>query len=107
MMKLVAVLILAAVLAQHAACTVTPLTYYVKNHDDGMFAWNVSSSQIKGDGYVVHNVYMTSQMWLTPTDSTGPVWTHWVQFCVPDKLDDASLAYLWIDGGRYSCNLVV
>eukprot|EP00005_Dracoamoeba_jomungandri_P002721 CAMPEP_0174260104 /NCGR_PEP_ID=MMETSP0439-20130205/8841_1 /TAXON_ID=0 /ORGANISM="Stereomyxa ramosa, Strain Chinc5" /LENGTH=558 /DNA_ID=CAMNT_0015344265 /DNA_START=89 /DNA_END=1762 /DNA_ORIENTATION=+ len=69
---------------------------------DSAYAWNVSQSILTGPGYKVYNVYLTSQHWLTPDDSTQPIWRHWLQVCVPDNINqESSPAYglLYIDGG--------
>eukprot|EP00008_Paramoeba_atlantica_P003694 CAMPEP_0201485748 /NCGR_PEP_ID=MMETSP0151_2-20130828/9854_1 /ASSEMBLY_ACC=CAM_ASM_000257 /TAXON_ID=200890 /ORGANISM="Paramoeba atlantica, Strain 621/1 / CCAP 1560/9" /LENGTH=488 /DNA_ID=CAMNT_0047870045 /DNA_START=39 /DNA_END=1505 /DNA_ORIENTATION=+ len=79
--------------------TVTPLTYYVKR-DDGYFAWNVSSTVHQEEGYKFYNIFLTAGLWLTPTDSSTYVQTHWLQMCVPDNLEDPSVAYMYMDGGH-------
>ncbi|MDP2435552.1 MAG: PhoPQ-activated protein PqaA family protein, partial [archaeon] len=85
-----------------AACgqTRTPLTEYV-NAPDPTFAWEfVPNATYTVDGLTIYSVFLTSQHWLTPTDSNAYTWTHWIQVCVPDTLDrSADLSILWIDGG--------
>jgi PhoPQ-activated pathogenicity-related protein len=32
-------------------------------------------------------VFLASQTWLTPEDSSRPIWTHWLVVCVPDIIN--------------------
>jgi len=86
-------------LSEIVSATVTPLSFYVKR-DDGFFDWNVSATVGQGDGYKFYNIFVTTGVWLTPTDSSTYLQTHWLQMCVPDGLDDPSVAYIYMDGGR-------
>uniref|UniRef100_A0A7S4NLN3 Uncharacterized protein n=1 Tax=Paramoeba aestuarina TaxID=180227 RepID=A0A7S4NLN3_9EUKA len=80
------------------SATVTPLTEFVWRDDP---AYNVDwdFDPVKGEGYTLYNINLTSGTWLTPTDSSTFVYYHWLQFCVPDELEDPSFAFLWITGG--------
>eukprot|EP00211_Chloroparvula_japonica_P002850 CAMPEP_0119131346 /NCGR_PEP_ID=MMETSP1310-20130426/10080_1 /TAXON_ID=464262 /ORGANISM="Genus nov. species nov., Strain RCC2339" /LENGTH=510 /DNA_ID=CAMNT_0007121913 /DNA_START=21 /DNA_END=1553 /DNA_ORIENTATION=+ len=78
--------------------TVTPLSYYVKEYDDGMYKWNVSETVYDFDDHTQYNVYLTSQMWLTDLDTDSHIWTHWLEVCIPKTIVDSTTAYLWIDG---------
>jgi PhoPQ-activated pathogenicity-related protein len=93
-------------LAGTGRAQVTDLTNFVWNND-GAFAWNISTdSPVQGDGYTVYNLYLTSTTYLTPEDSSGYLWHHWVQVCIADDMrrdengQTPDLAFLWNDGGR-------
>ncbi|KJE95729.1 AprA [Capsaspora owczarzaki ATCC 30864] len=85
---------LAAIVAVAAA---TPLDDYV-NKPDSTYAYKLVN-QVKGPDYVTYNIFMTSQTWLTANDTNKPVWTHWLQVCVPDYPVHTTLGLLYIDGG--------
>lgn len=45
-------------------------------------------------------LFTASQTWMSYAESNTPVWTHWLQVCVPNDPVDTNLAMLYIDGGH-------
>ena len=43
---------------------------------------------------------MTSQQWLTPEDSTRPIWWHILVVVVPETVTHNDTGMLWITGGN-------
>jgi len=84
------------------ACSAfTSLNHYV-NYNDDVFKWNVSTPVIEKANYQVHNLYLTSQRWLTKgeVENGGYIWTHWLQLCIPnDMIPNSDMAFLYINGG--------
>jgi PhoPQ-activated pathogenicity-related protein len=84
----------------------TPLDDYVAK-DDGVYSYYDTGLVLEGmsprggvptpwKGYVLN---MTSQLWLTPEDSTQPVWWHILVVVVPETVVHTDKAILWITGG--------
>eukprot|EP00762_Andalucia_godoyi_P000225 ANDGO_02264.mRNA.1 Autocrine proliferation repressor protein A len=78
--------VLAAVLQ---LATATPLDDFV-NAPDPLFSYHLLNT-IRGTdlgiGYTTYMYNMTATAWLTPQDSSRPVWSNWVLVTVPDNLD--------------------
>ena len=64
------------------------------------FLMKITSEKSFPQGYKFYNIFLTAGLWLTPTDSSTYVQTHWLQMCVPDNLEDPSVAYMYMDGGH-------
>ena len=47
-------------------------------------------------GYVLN---FTSQQWLTPEESSRPIWWHILVVIVPNKLEYSNTPFLWITDG--------
>ncbi|KNC54719.1 autocrine proliferation repressor protein A [Thecamonas trahens ATCC 50062] len=90
----------ALALAALAMCaSAGPLYDYVHAPDDD-YTYEVMNQTIKGVDFTVYNVFLTSGEWM-PQYSNKPMWTHWLQVCVPHKpRKDNDIALLYIDGGH-------
>jgi PhoPQ-activated pathogenicity-related protein len=79
---------------------------------DPSYTWSDTGLRINGSvetvrggqawtGYILN---MTSQTWLTPEDSSRPVWWHMMAVIIPDALEvdsaNADWSFLWITGGN-------
>lgn len=92
-------LFLACIIVLVAAVSVstTPLDDFV-NQPDPTFNWKLVNS-VKGADFMTYNIFLTSQTWLTANDTSRPVWTHWLQICVPSLPVATDIGLLYIDGG--------
>lgn len=63
----------------------TPLDDYV-NKPDASYKWSVERVY-RGTGYTGYAIKLTSQTWLTPNDLDKYVWQHWLNVCVPDRVN--------------------
>lgn len=78
----------------------TPLDDYV-NAPDPTYTWNIHN-EIQGVGWTAYVLNLTSQQWLTPEDSSRPIWTHWLVVCVPDIINkNNDKAFLYINDGSW------
>ena len=51
--------------------------------------------------YTVYWIHLVSQTWLTPADSSKPVWDHWLSILVPfGATSDNCFVYITGDGNR-------
>jgi PhoPQ-activated pathogenicity-related protein len=73
-----------------------PIDNYA-NLPDPVFNWTLTTT-LKYDTYKLYNLYFTSQQWLNASDSSVPIWTHWLQVCIPDVIE-SNVGLLYIDGG--------
>jgi PhoPQ-activated pathogenicity-related protein len=64
---------------------------------DSTFAWKVEKT-FTGDGYHGAVLELTSQTWMTASESDRSVWKHWLTVTVPNTVT-TSKAFLYIDGG--------
>jgi len=77
----------------------TSLNYYVNTYDE-VYSWKLSPQIIEKPDFVVYNLYLTSQQWLTKNEVNHPIWTHWLQVCIPNELlPNSDMAFLYINGG--------
>ena len=74
----------------------TALDRYVKAPDP-TYAYQVVNT-VKGEGYTLYVVDLTSQTWRKASEVDHPVWKHWLTIVKPDKVD-TSTGYLFITGG--------
>eukprot|EP01103_Thecamoeba_quadrilineata_P002891 TRINITY_DN12743_c0_g1_i1.p1 TRINITY_DN12743_c0_g1~~TRINITY_DN12743_c0_g1_i1.p1 ORF type:complete len:491 (+),score=55.56 TRINITY_DN12743_c0_g1_i1:32-1504(+) len=73
-----------------------PIDDYM-NLPDPVFNWT-QTTVIKKDTHKIYNIFLTSQTWLNSSDSSQPIWNHWLQVCVPDVIL-TNIGLLYIDGG--------
>jgi hypothetical protein len=88
-----------AVVLCACVASATPLDDYVNKPDDN-YAWTDLNQQIQGKGWTGHLLNMTSQAWLTPADSSQPIWWHIMVIIVPDEVKVAHKGMLYITGGN-------
>jgi PhoPQ-activated pathogenicity-related protein len=74
----------------------TALDRYIKAPDP-TYKYDVVNT-IKGDGYTLYVVDLTSQTWRKPSEVNRPVWKHWLTIVKPDKVEGTT-GYLFITGG--------
>ena len=74
----------------------TALDRYV-HKPDPTYHYDVVNT-IKGDGYTVYVVSLTSQTWRKPEEVNQTVWKHWLTIVKPDKVTGTT-GYLFINGG--------
>jgi PhoPQ-activated pathogenicity-related protein len=53
---------------------------------------------IKGEGYTVFVLQMTSQQWRSEAEVDHPIWQHWLTIIKPDQVE-TSTGFLFINGG--------
>src|SRR4051794_6243221 len=51
-----------------------------------------------GEGYTAYVLDLTSQAWRGPSDTSRPVWKHWLTVIKPDNVEGAT-GFLFITGG--------
>lgn len=78
------VLLLVIVLCLSAICHSTPLDDYIRKPDPS-YSWSVERVS-RGTGYTAFAIKLTSQTWLSSAEVDKPVWQHWLNVCVPDKV---------------------
>jgi PhoPQ-activated pathogenicity-related protein len=74
----------------------TALDRYIKAPDP-TYKYDIVNT-VKGDGYTLYVVDLTSQTWRKPSEVNRTVWKHWLTIVKPDKVE-ASTGYLFITGG--------
>ena len=82
--------------------TPTELDEYVYR-DDGAFSITDLKKSFRGidDKYTTHLFNFTSQKWLTPADSSMPIWWHILAVIVPDGVDKTvDTSFLFITGNH-------
>lgn len=62
-----------------------------------MYDWKVAQ-RVKGEGYEIVFIDMTSQSWLSPREVDRTEWKHWLIVVRPEKAQSNS-AFLFIGGG--------
>src|SRR5260370_40596413 len=77
----------------------TALDRYVARPDP-VYSWKLIRT-IAGEGYRIHVLELTSQMWRTEKDVDHPVWKHWLTIVRPYHIG-TNKALLWIGGGDNS-----
>src|SRR5215467_461253 len=82
--------------AMPAVAAETALDRYVKAPDP-TYKFQVVNT-VKGDGYTLFVVDLTSQTWRSAAEVDHPVWKHWLTIVKPDKVDTTT-GYLFITGG--------
>lgn len=76
----------------------TPLDDYVNEPDPH---YNYTFIKIQQEvGFKVYVLNMTSQKWMDETYVKNPIWWHYVNIIVPDKLTRPNAAIVFIDGGK-------
>lgn len=98
-------IVLVALVGAVANGFATPLDDYVKAPDDtyNYTIENEVHSAAGGISYTIYQVRLTSQRWRTIEEVDEPVWRHWLQIVVPDKLK-TNLGLLVIEGGGRRSN---
>jgi PhoPQ-activated pathogenicity-related protein len=74
----------------------TALDRYVKA-PDSTYKYEIANT-IKGEGYTLYVVDLTSQTWRKPSEVDRTVWKHWLTIVKPDKVEGTT-GYLFITGG--------
>ncbi|EGC33378.1 hypothetical protein DICPUDRAFT_98573 [Dictyostelium purpureum] len=74
------------------------LSEFVQKYDPN-FKWTLNATYDIGHANV-HILEFRSQQWLNSSQSSAPVWKHWLQICIPKALDrNIDSAILMIEGG--------
>lgn len=76
----------------------TPLDDYV-NEPDPHYNYTLITIQ-QEVGFKVYVINMTSQKWMDETYVKSPIWWHYVNLIVPDKLTRPNAGIVVIDGGK-------
>ncbi|MFN7732180.1 MAG: PhoPQ-activated pathogenicity-related family protein [Pirellula sp.] len=76
----------------------TALDEYV-GREDSAYSWKLQNS-IRGDGWTMHVIRLTSQTWLTEAEVDRPLWEHWLTVTIPDRLKTEHV-FLFIGGGSH------
>src|SRR5688500_7518767 len=79
-----------------ASAAETALDRYVKKADP-TYSYTIAKT-IRGEGYTLYVVDLTSQTWRTPEEVNRTVWKHWLTIVKPDRVA-ATTGYLYITGG--------
>ena len=53
---------------------------------------------IPGEGYTAYVLDLTSQAWRGESDTSRPIWKHWLTVIKPDKVEGTT-GFLFITGG--------
>eukprot|EP01132_Coremiostelium_polycephalum_P005292 gene5292-6589_t len=77
----------------------TPLDDYV-NAPDPSYKWTLNNT-LTFPTYTGYILELTSQTWLTSSQSSQPVWKHWLSICVPNKITSQT-GFIYVDGGSNS-----
>ncbi|XP_078610561.1 autocrine proliferation repressor protein A-like [Branchiostoma floridae x Branchiostoma japonicum] len=77
----------------------TPLDDYVNKPDPHYSYHEVLEWRLKGPGYTMYLLNMTSQQWLTEDDVDRPIWWHFLTVTIPDNMAHPDAAFLYIDDG--------
>jgi PhoPQ-activated pathogenicity-related protein len=80
----------------------TPLEDYV-NTPDSHYQYSLKGT-INAVSYTSYVIQMTSQKWLTNSDSDRSIWNHWLTICVPKIIQQTDISILFIDGGSNNEN---
>jgi len=83
-------------------CLNTPLDDYV-NAPDTHHKYSLQGI-IPGVSYTSYVFLMTSQKWLTDSDSDKSIWDHWLMICVPQKVQQTDIGFLFISSGSNGGN---
>jgi PhoPQ-activated pathogenicity-related protein len=94
MRKLLSILLLAS--AACAAGKQTALDRFIQTPDPS-FTYELVKT-LPGDGYTAYVLDLTSQAWRGPSDTSRPIWKHWLTVIKPDRLE-GSTGFLFITGG--------
>jgi PhoPQ-activated pathogenicity-related protein len=86
----------ACVAALSAPAAETALDRYVKA-PDSTYKYEIVNT-VKGDGYTLYVVDLTSQTWRKPEEVDRTVWKHWLTIVKPDQVE-GNTGYLFISGG--------
>ncbi|XP_078610552.1 autocrine proliferation repressor protein A-like isoform X1 [Branchiostoma floridae x Branchiostoma japonicum] len=77
----------------------TPLDDYVNKPDPHYSYHEVLEWRLKGPGYTMYLLNMTSQQWLTEDDVDRSIWWHFLTVTIPDNMSHPDAAFMYIDGG--------
>eukprot|EP00058_Branchiostoma_floridae_P004655 XP_002590143.1 hypothetical protein BRAFLDRAFT_90877 [Branchiostoma floridae] len=77
----------------------TPLDDYVNKPDPHYSYHEVLEWRLKGPGYTMYLLNMTSQQWLSEDDVDRPIWWHFLTVTIPDNMSHPEAAFLYIDDG--------
>ncbi|XP_035686953.1 autocrine proliferation repressor protein A-like [Branchiostoma floridae] len=78
----------------------TPLDDYVNKPDPHYSYHEVLEWRLKGPGYTMYLLNMTSQQWLTEEEVSRPIWWHFLTVTIPDNITHPDAAFMFIEGGR-------
>jgi PhoPQ-activated pathogenicity-related protein len=99
MLKRLGLLVL---LLSAAACAgETALDRYVRKPDPS-YRYDIVNT-VRGDGYTLYVVDLTSQTWRKPDEVNRTVWKHWLTIVKPDRVTSTT-GYLFINGGSVTDN---
>ncbi|XP_035694469.1 autocrine proliferation repressor protein A-like [Branchiostoma floridae] len=77
----------------------TPLDDYVNKPDPHYSYHEVLEWRLKGPGYTMYLLNMTSQQWLTEEEVDRTIWWHFLTVTIPDNMAHSDAAFLYIDDG--------
>lgn len=80
-----------------SAVNLAPLDDYVNEPDDHFKYELVKTYDM--EEYKIYVINMTSLKWLNESFVESPVWWHWLNIIVPNKIVRPEVGFLWIDGG--------
>ncbi|XP_035694468.1 autocrine proliferation repressor protein A-like [Branchiostoma floridae] len=78
----------------------TPLDDYVNKPDPHYSYHEVLEWRLKGPGYTMYLLNMTSQQWLTEDEVDRPIWWHFLTVVIPDNMTYPDAGFLFIDGDK-------
>src|SRR5581483_1562030 len=94
MRRLFTIILLA--LAAFAASKQTALDRFIQAPDPN-FKYELVKT-VAGDGYTMYVLDLTSEAWRGPSDTSRPIWKHWLTVIKPDQIEGTT-GFLFITGG--------
>ncbi|XP_066292659.1 autocrine proliferation repressor protein A-like [Branchiostoma lanceolatum] len=92
-------LLLCVVVSFPARVLTTPLDDYVNKPDPHYSYHEVLEWRLKGPGYTMYLLNMTSQQWLTEEDVSRSIWWHFLTVTIPDNITHPEAAFMYIYNG--------
>ncbi|XP_035673097.1 autocrine proliferation repressor protein A-like [Branchiostoma floridae] len=77
----------------------TPLDDYVHKPDPHYSYHEVLEWRLKGPGYTMYLLNMTSQQWLTEDEVDRSIWWHYLTVTIPDNITHPEAALLFLEYG--------
>ncbi|XP_078610553.1 autocrine proliferation repressor protein A-like isoform X2 [Branchiostoma floridae x Branchiostoma japonicum] len=75
----------------------TPLDDYVNKPDPHYSYHEVLEWRLKGPGYTMYLLNMTSQQWLTEEEVSRPIWWHFLTVTIPDNITHPEAGFMFIE----------
>ncbi|XP_035694838.1 autocrine proliferation repressor protein A-like isoform X1 [Branchiostoma floridae] len=97
---LLATLLVSVLVSVPPGVLTTPLDDYVNKPDPHYSYREVLEWRLKGPGYTMYLLNMTSQQWLTEEEVSRPIWWHFLTVTIPDNITHPDAAFMFIEGGR-------